>query len=217
MECALEPSVVNCSVRAICRGCGYDQTDRFAVRSGLTLAGGLHLAKAGVRGFAGTLNPRRSAFFVGPGHGSRLSLAETCHCGFCTWFIRNCSLLCEPWASTAELFFCSTASSPLLPLVIIWIVLIAVQRPRLDWERAALLCGIGFGLISYVVQARGYPYYRYPLLVFLLPLMAMDFTTAWYDRRQGDWLRRSASSQLQAFLTGALIIAPMSSISDSPL
>ena len=99
--------------------------------------------------------------------------------------------------------------SPLLPLVIIWIVLIAVQRPRLDWERAALLCGIGFGLISYVVQARGYPYYRYPLLVFLLPLMAMDFTSAWRSAsgRLAPAIRGIAAAGL---VTGALIIAPMS-------
>jgi hypothetical protein len=43
--------------------------------------------------------------------------------------------------------------SPLLPLVLIWIALIAVHRPPLTWERAALFCGVGFGLISYVVQA----------------------------------------------------------------
>ncbi len=99
--------------------------------------------------------------------------------------------------------------SPLLPLVLIWIALIAIQRPRLNWERAALLCGVGFGLISYVVQARGYPYYRYPLLVFLLPLMALDFTVA----------LRTASTKLApairclalaGLVTGALIIAPIS-------
>ena len=99
--------------------------------------------------------------------------------------------------------------SPLLPLVIIWIVLIVVQRPRVNWERAALFCGVGFGLISYVVQARGYTYYRYPLLVFLLPLMAMDFTSAWRSAsgRLAPAIRGIAAAGL---VTGALIIAPMS-------
>ncbi len=70
--------------------------------------------------------------------------------------------------------------SPLLPLVVIWLVLLALS-PSLrnwarDWERAALLAGVLFGLLNCIVQQRALPYYRYPLLVFLLPLMAIDFT-----------------------------------------
>jgi hypothetical protein len=80
--------------------------------------------------------------------------------------------------------------SPLLPLVLIWIAFLALagsffhpllsaegESPR-NWERTALLAGVLFGLINCVVQARALPYYRYPLLVFLLPLMAVDFTRA---------------------------------------
>jgi len=70
--------------------------------------------------------------------------------------------------------------SPLLPLVLLWLAVMALRRPQLDmeqnWERAQLLCGALFGLVSYLVQARGFPYYRYTLLIFLLPLMALDFT-----------------------------------------
>ena len=66
--------------------------------------------------------------------------------------------------------------SPLLPLVIAWLVVLALRRPRLDWERAALLTGVLFGFINCIVQQRALPYYRYPLLAFLLPLMAIDFT-----------------------------------------
>ncbi|RZU42727.1 glycosyltransferase family 39 protein [Edaphobacter modestus] len=93
--------------------------------------------------------------------------------------------------------------SPLLPVVLLWLLL-AVVRPHLSWERLALLCGIGFGLISYIVQARGYPYYRYPLLVFLLPLMAIDFTSA---------LRLRSAARVIAFsglIVGSVIIAPTS-------
>jgi len=68
--------------------------------------------------------------------------------------------------------------SPLLPLVLLWTAILALLRPPLDWERAALLTGVIFGLINCIVQARGLPYYRYPLLAFLLPLMALDFTRA---------------------------------------
>jgi hypothetical protein len=94
--------------------------------------------------------------------------------------------------------------SPLLPVVLLWLLLLAVVRPHLSWERLALLCGIGFGLISYIVQARGYPYYRYPLLVFLLPLMAIDFTSA---------LRLRSTARviaLSGLIVGSAIIAPTS-------
>jgi len=99
--------------------------------------------------------------------------------------------------------------SPLLPLVLIWLVLIAIQRPPLSWERAALLCGVGFGLLSYLVQARGYPYYRYPLLVFLLPLISMDFASALRPSLPGR-LPIARGLALLGLAVGALIIAPTS-------
>jgi hypothetical protein len=68
--------------------------------------------------------------------------------------------------------------SPLLPLVLLWLGILVLLRPQLHWERAALLAGVVFGLLNCVVQQRALPYYRYPLLVFLLPLMAIDFTRA---------------------------------------
>jgi hypothetical protein len=68
--------------------------------------------------------------------------------------------------------------SPLLPLVLLWFAILALIRPHLDWERTALLAGVLFGLLNCVLQQRALPYYRYPLLVFLLPLMAIDFTRA---------------------------------------
>jgi thiamine transporter ThiT len=68
--------------------------------------------------------------------------------------------------------------SPLLPLVLVWLTILALLRPHLDWERAALAAGVLFGLLNCIVQQRALPYYRYPLLVFLLPLMAIDFTRA---------------------------------------
>jgi thiamine transporter ThiT len=68
--------------------------------------------------------------------------------------------------------------SPLLPLVLLWFAILALLRPHLDWERATLLAGVLFGLLNCIVQQRALPYYRYPLLIFLLPLMAIDFTRA---------------------------------------
>jgi hypothetical protein len=72
--------------------------------------------------------------------------------------------------------------SPLLPLVLFWISILllaeSAQGWKCTWERTALLAGVLFGLINCIVQARALPYYRYPLLAFLLPLMALDFTGA---------------------------------------
>jgi hypothetical protein len=75
--------------------------------------------------------------------------------------------------------------SPLLPLDVLWLAVVALNladkaRAAFDWECAALLAGVLFGLANCILQARALPYYRYPLLVFLLPLMALDFTRALY-------------------------------------
>ena len=76
--------------------------------------------------------------------------------------------------------------SPLLSLVLLWLPMLALDRTQLhedrnhprDWERTALLAGVTFGILNCILQARALPYYRYPLLAFLLPLMALDFTRA---------------------------------------
>jgi hypothetical protein len=73
--------------------------------------------------------------------------------------------------------------SPLLPLVLFWLAVLAIDRPTLfrptlDLNRAALATGVLFGLVNCILQARALPYYRYPLLAFLFPLMALDFTRA---------------------------------------
>jgi len=84
--------------------------------------------------------------------------------------------------------------SPLLPLVLLWLAVLALRRQPLDWERAALGFGALFGLVSYLVQARGFPYYRYTLIVFLLPLMAVDFTRAL--REEGVVVRAEKTESL---------------------
>ena len=77
--------------------------------------------------------------------------------------------------------------SPLLPLVILWLAILVLSRPSLfrtrlnpglNIDRALLLTGVLFGIVNCILQARALPYYRYPLLAFLLPLMALDFTRA---------------------------------------
>jgi hypothetical protein len=120
--------------------------------------------------------------------------------------------------------------SPLLPLVMLWLGVLALhqahpsmnggeragmdwERVALGWERAALGCGALFGLVSYLVQARGFPYYRYTLLIFLLPLMAVDFTRA--SQTQISALRRSKAARwlaLAALCFGGFFLAPQSDV-----
>ncbi len=95
--------------------------------------------------------------------------------------------------------------SPLLAVVLLWLAALALARPRLDLERTLLICGVFFGLFSYVVQARGLPYYRYPLLAFLLPLMALDLTCLLRSRT-----RLSSALAVLALAIGGLWIAPQS-------
>ncbi len=101
--------------------------------------------------------------------------------------------------------------SPLLALVLLWLASLALAHPPLTLERALLLCGVLFGLLSYVVQARGLPYYRYPLLAFLLPLLALDLTrltrlaSALHPRA-----RLASALALLALALGGLWIAPQS-------
>ena len=110
--------------------------------------------------------------------------------------------------------------SPLLPLVLLWLAVLALHRPKLDWERVALGCGALFGLVSYLVQARGFPYYRYTLLIFLLPLMAVDFTRAAQTRLSDLWrttahIRRTKAARwlaLAALSFGGLVLAPQSAV-----
>ena len=104
--------------------------------------------------------------------------------------------------------------SPLLPLVIAWGLVLALGRQPWSWERAMLACGVLFGLVSYVVQARGLPYYRYPLLAFLLPLMAFDFTCAlkWAHTSVTTERRWAGLAAVAALCIGGLFLGPQSAL-----
>jgi hypothetical protein len=103
--------------------------------------------------------------------------------------------------------------SPLMALVILWFAVLALARPQLDWRRGMLLCGVAFGLVSYLVQARGWPYYRYPLLAFLLPLMALDFTSA-MSLFEGRLFRTRVAAvlALAALCAGGFWLGPQSAV-----
>jgi hypothetical protein len=111
--------------------------------------------------------------------------------------------------------------SPLLPLVLLWLAVLALNGTRFNgeaesphnWERTALLAGVLFGLINCVVQARALPYYRYPLLVFLLPLMALDFTRAAQTQFSRLWRTKTARVlALCALCFGGFFLAPQSAL-----
>lgn len=102
--------------------------------------------------------------------------------------------------------------SPLLALVLIWLAVLALLRPRLDWERAMLLAGVLFGLLSYVIQARGFPYYRYPLLAFLLPMMALDLTESITSISHTIERRIAASLAVIALAVSGLFLGPQSAL-----
>lgn len=74
-------------------------------------------------------------------------------------------------------FLLQHSVAPIGALVLIWLLLRVTQK-QWNWEKGLLAGGVLFGLLSYCGQARGFPYHRYPLLFFLLLLMAIDFLAA---------------------------------------
>jgi hypothetical protein len=92
--------------------------------------------------------------------------------------------------------------SPILPILLVWLIVLAINRARSiasslshaaenhqphsasppstegQRERRTLLCAVLLGAFSYLAQFKGYPYHRYPFLLFLLLLIAIDLTNA---------------------------------------
>jgi hypothetical protein len=94
--------------------------------------------------------------------------------------------------------------APLLPLVCIWICLFPQWKRWGSWEGGALLIGLLHGLLSYVIQGKGYPYQRYPLIALLLLVISIDFTQALKRRR---W---SCVAGWAGIALGTLFLAPFS-------
>ncbi len=110
-------------------------------------------------------------------------------------------------------FLLAHSVSPVMALVLIWVAVLALARPSLDWQRGLLLCGVFFGLAAFVIQARGWPYHRYPLLVFLLPVMALDFSEA-MERMSGRFPaeRVAAGLAVVAVCVGGFFLGPQSAV-----
>jgi hypothetical protein len=100
-------------------------------------------------------------------------------------------------------------ASPLIPLVLLWIPVALSLRFWRTWEGAALWAGVLFGIASFCVQGKGYPYHRYPCEAFLLLVIAIDLCVALGVPAPGTFLRswrRSlalAGLAFAAFVVGA--------------
>jgi hypothetical protein len=56
---------------------------------------------------------------------------------------------------------------------------IALLKPNWwNWEGSLVVAGIFFGITSYFVQGKGFPYHRYPMLAFLFLWIGMQIVTA---------------------------------------
>ena len=80
------------------------------------------------------------------------------------------------------LYVLTHSLSPIEPLVALWLIELLLRRHSwrvyLDLPHRLLLAGVLFGLVNCIVQHRALPYYRYPLLAFLLPVIALDLFAA---------------------------------------
>jgi hypothetical protein len=97
-------------------------------------------------------------------------------------------------------------ASALLPVVAGWLILAAVNRGWDRAERAALLVSVAFGALVFVLQGKGFPYHRYPMEAFLLPVIGIDALLA---LRQPGFARVAGAVVL---LYAALVLAPQSVI-----
>ncbi|HEY3988794.1 MAG TPA: hypothetical protein VGM02_05810 [Acidobacteriaceae bacterium] len=77
------------------------------------------------------------------------------------------------------------------------------QKQWKNWERYALLLGIGFGAFSYLAQGKGYDYHRYPFAAFLLLWMACELTLS---MRAAGWRRWVGVAGLTA---GVVLTLPL--------
>jgi hypothetical protein len=105
-----------------------------------------------------------------------------------------------------------SVSSVMLPIVLIWIPIVVASREKwLTWERAALFVGALFGLASFYVQRKGYPYHRYPSEAFMLLLIGIDFATVLNETAHDKkpYLHRLA---LAGILVGVILIGGGSTV-----
>lgn len=82
------------------------------------------------------------------------------------------------WRLPAGALLLGSVSSVMLPFFCLWLPVFLMGRRWKLFQDQALLLGFFFGVFSFCLQGRGYPYHRYPSEVFLLLLGATAFTDA---------------------------------------
>ncbi len=111
----------------------------------------------------------------------------------------------DMWRLSASRLAAGGISSVMLGIFAAWLPVALYQKPWRRIEPSILLIGFVFGLLSFAVQGRGYPYHRYPSEAFLLLLAAQAFESGLMSSRRPLVL---ASSLGLAF--GSLIVVPKS-------
>lgn len=95
--------------------------------------------------------------------------------------------------------------SPLLSLVLLWLLCVALRGPKWPrFERWLLIAATLMSLLGLVVQGKTLPYQRYPMLASLLLLIALDLTTAWRSRRTA-----ARYAALAGLCCACLVLAPL--------
>ncbi len=109
-------------------------------------------------------------------------------------------------------FTFSHSISPLAVLIVLWLLCLVLRGP--DWpsfERLLTATAVVVNLGGLLLQGKALPYQRYPMLVFLLLLIALDLSTAWagrHERRRGASVAASCVA-LGGLCCGCLVIAPL--------
>ena len=97
-------------------------------------------------------------------------------------------------------------SSVMLPVVLLWLPIVVLKKGWITWERAALLVAVLFGLASFYLQKKGFPYHRYPSEAFLLLLIGIDFTSILKTKPALWRLRFNANNKILPGLAMAGIV-----------
>jgi Dolichyl-phosphate-mannose-protein mannosyltransferase len=105
-------------------------------------------------------------------------------------------------------FTLSHSISPLLALVLFWLLCVALRGPVWPrFERLVVATAAVLSLAALLAQGKALPYQRYPMMAFLLPLIALDLTTAWSRSGSGRHLARCVA--LGGLCCGCLVLAPL--------
>jgi hypothetical protein len=105
-------------------------------------------------------------------------------------------------------FTLSHSISPLLALVLFWLLCVALRGPAWPrFERLVMATAAILSLAALLAQGKALPYQRYPMMAFLLPLIALDLTTAW--SRGGSRRHLARYVALGGLCCGCLILAPL--------